>query len=132
VVSDHCFHHGRLNWIGHVRRKANCLGTLEAWHPSCEPLEVNHSRGIVDLTDFAHLSGISGLRQVTGFRGLHVCGNALKQPTSAQVDDAVCEAPLMLSQQPNLILPVIRSSRRLRNGSPLAGLSLKAPIPAPE
>jgi hypothetical protein len=44
--------------------------------------------GIVNLTGFAHLSGISGLRQVTGFQGLSFCGNDLKQPTSAQVDDA--------------------------------------------
>jgi hypothetical protein len=46
-------------------------------------------KGIVNLTGFAHLSGISGLRQVTGFQGLSFCGNDLKQPTSAQVDDAV-------------------------------------------
>jgi adenosylmethionine-8-amino-7-oxononanoate aminotransferase len=45
--------------------------------------------GIVNLTGFAHLSGISGLRQVTGFQGLSFCGNDLKQPTLAQVDDAL-------------------------------------------
>jgi hypothetical protein len=45
-------------------------------------------KGIVNLMGFAHLSGISGLRQVTGFQGLRFYGNDLKQPTSAQVDDA--------------------------------------------
>jgi hypothetical protein len=88
--------------------------------------------GIVNLTGVAHLSGISGLRRVTGFQGLSISSNDLKQPTLAQVDDAVCEPPLMLSQRPDLILPLIRSSQKPRNGSPVAGLSPSAPIPAPK
>jgi hypothetical protein len=70
-----------------IRITASCVaqGTFE--RPPASRANFS-STGIVNLTGFAHLSGISGLRQVTGFQGLSFCGNDLKQPTSAQVDDA--------------------------------------------